>query len=60
MAHVLDGLRLAAATGLRRADLVTLTWDQIGEFAIVKKAMKVSRRKRRRVVTPKRPSLKHS
>lgn len=35
--QVMDGLHLAAATGLRRADLVTLAWDQIGEFAIVKK-----------------------
>jgi hypothetical protein len=30
----LDGLRSATVTGLRREDLVTLTWDQIGEFAI--------------------------
>ncbi|MCW2336961.1 integrase [Sphingobium sp. B2D3A] len=28
-----DGLRLAALTGLRRADLVSLTWDHLGEVA---------------------------
>lgn len=55
--HVVDGLRLAAVTGLRRADLVTLTWAQVGEFAIVKRALKVSRRKRRRVVIPQTPKL---
>ena len=55
--QVLDGLRLAAVTGLRREDLVTLTWDQIGEFAIVKRALKISRRKRRRVVIPQTPQL---
>jgi integrase len=54
---LVDGLRLAAVTGLRREDLITLTWDQVGEFAIVKKALKVSRRKRRRVVIPQTPQL---
>ena len=28
--HVLDGLRLAALTGLRREDLVTLKWSELG------------------------------
>ncbi|MBY9062795.1 tyrosine-type recombinase/integrase [Sphingomonas yunnanensis] len=55
--HVTDGLRLAAVTGLRREDLVTLTWAQVGEFAIVKKALKISRRRRRRVVIPQTPQL---
>lgn len=55
--HVFDGLRLAAATGLRRGDLVTLTWDQIGEFAVVKTALKKSRGKRRRVTIPQTPQL---
>jgi len=41
------GLLLAVSTGLRREDLVTLTWDHVGEFAIVKKARKTSRGKRR-------------
>jgi integrase len=54
---LVDGLRLAAVTGLRREDLVTLTWQQVGEFAIVKKALKISRRKRRRVVIPQTPQL---
>ena len=43
MAHLDDGLRLAALTGLRRADLVTLTWDEVRESTIEKKAAKVSR-----------------
>ncbi|RIA37511.1 phage integrase family protein [Hephaestia caeni] len=55
--HLIDALRLAAVTGLRREDLVSLTWDQIGEFAIVKKALKRSRGKRRRAVIPLTPQL---
>ncbi|MDZ7894213.1 MAG: hypothetical protein U5M50_04145 [Sphingobium sp.] len=50
--QVHDGLMLAALTGLRRADLVTLTWDQIGQFAIVKTALKKSQGKRRKAVIP--------
>lgn len=56
-AHIVDGLRLAAVTGLRRADLVTLTWKQVGEFAIVKTALKKSRGKRRKVAIPITPQL---
>lgn len=55
--HIHDGLKLAAVTGLRRADLVTLTWTQIGEFAIVKTALKKSRGKRRKVSIPLTPQL---
>lgn len=55
--HVIDALQLAAVTGMRRQDLVTLTWDQVGEFAIVKKALKRSRGKRRRTVIPQTPQL---
>src|SRR5690606_16974873 len=51
-AWIIDGLRLAALTGLRLADLVTLTFDQVGEFAISKTALKKSRSKRRRVIIP--------
>jgi integrase len=55
--HVVDGLRLASLTGLRRADLVTLTWSQVGEFAIVKKALKRSAGKRRHMTMPRIPAL---
>lgn len=55
--HVSDGLSLAALTGLRRADLVTLTWDQVGEFAIIKKALKPSAGKRRHMTMPRIPAL---
>jgi integrase len=51
-AHVCDGLRLAALTGLRRADLVSLTWAHLGEVAIVKTALKKSRGRRRKAVVP--------
>lgn len=55
--HVLDGLRLAALTGLRREDLVTLTWAEVGEHAIEKVALKRSKGKRRRVTMPRIPEL---
>jgi integrase len=55
--HIADGIRLAALTGLRRQDLVSLTWDQVGATTIQKKALKSSRRKRRLVVLPKLPAL---
>lgn len=55
--HIVDGLRLAAVTGLRRADLVSLTWKQVGEFAIVKTALKKSRGKRRKVAIPRTVEL---
>ena len=47
-----DGLRLAALTGFRLSDLVSLTWDHLGEVAIVKTALKKSRGKRRKAVVP--------
>ena len=55
--QVVDGLRLAALTGLRREDLVTLTWSQVGEFAIVKKALKKSAGNRRYMTMPRIPAL---
>lgn len=55
--YLIDGLQLAAVTGMRRQDLVSLTWDQVGEFAIVKRALKRSRGKRRRAVIPQTPQL---
>ena len=47
-----DGLRLAALTGFRLSDLVSLTWDHLGDVAIVKTALKKSRGKRRKAVVP--------
>jgi len=55
--QLLDGLRLAALTGLRREDLVTLTWDEVGDIAITKLAHKRSKGKRRHVTLPRVPAL---
>jgi integrase len=55
--QIVDGLRLAALTGLRRADLVTLSWANVGEFALIKKALKTSRGKRRFATMPRIPEL---
>ena len=55
--HIVDGLRLAALTGLRRADLVSLKWSQVGEFAIQKLALKRSGGRRRRMTMPRIPAL---
>lgn len=59
LAAVADGLRLAAATGLRREDLVTLTQQNVDDFAIVKKAHKRSGpgRRRRFASIPRVPEL---
>jgi integrase len=53
-----DVAALAAETGLRRADLIGLTWDEIGAASITRIARKKSRGKRRRVVMPLIPSIK--
>lgn len=50
--QLIDGLRLAALTGLRRADLVSLTFDHVGEFAVSKTALKKSRGRRRKATIP--------
>lgn len=42
--HVGRALRLACLTGLRRGDLVALTWEQIGERAIVRPTNKGRRK----------------
>jgi integrase len=55
--HVLDAVRLGALTGLRREDLTTLTWAEIHEHAIVKRAAKVSRGRRRTVTIPRVAAL---
>ncbi|WP_203309808.1 tyrosine-type recombinase/integrase [Sphingomonas beigongshangi] len=49
---IVDGLRLCALTGLRRQDLVTLTFDHVGEVAVSKTALKKSRGKRRKANVP--------
>jgi integrase len=50
--HVIDGLDLAAVTGMRRADLVAVTLDEVSDHAIVRTARKKSRGRRRRAVIP--------
>ncbi|HTN14681.1 MAG TPA: tyrosine-type recombinase/integrase [Sphingomonadaceae bacterium] len=55
--HVYLAVKLAALTGLRREDLVTLRWEEIKDHAIVKKALKASRGKRRIATIPKLPVL---
>ena len=55
--QIVDGLRLAALTGLRRADLVTLTWSQVSEHAIIKRTLKRSAGKRRHMSMPRIPAL---
>lgn len=52
---VTDGLELACMTGLRLGDLVSLTWDEVGDHSIVKLAAKASKGKRRRVTIPLTP-----
>lgn len=55
--HVTDGLWLDAFTGLRREDLVTVNEANVWEHAIVKKALKASRGKRRHATMPRLPEL---
>ena len=55
--QLIDGLMLASLTGLRRADLVSVGIDNVYEHAIIKKALKVSRRKRRTATMPRIPEL---
>jgi len=52
-----DALRLAVASGLRREDLATLRWEEIGPSAVVKKAKKRSRGERHFVRLPRLPEL---
>ncbi|MGD9664691.1 MAG: tyrosine-type recombinase/integrase, partial [Novosphingobium sp.] len=52
-----DAIALAAMTGLRRADLVALLWDEVGDLAIQRIASKRSRGKRFRVTIPRLPQL---
>ncbi len=52
-----DAVALAVATGLRRADLVSLRWDEIDEKVIRRVASKRSRRKRFLVTIPRLEKL---
>jgi integrase len=52
-----DAVALAAMTGLRRADLVGLRWDEVSDLAIHRVASKRSRGKRFRVTIPRLPQL---
>lgn len=55
--QLVDVLRLAALTGLRRADLATLTFEHVGEFAVSKTALKKSRGRRRKATIPMTEAL---
>ena len=55
--HVSDAVQLAAVTGLRREDLASLTWAGVRKFAIVKRAAKKSRGRRRFATMPRIPEL---
>lgn len=57
MPLLIDGLWLDALTGLRREDLVTVNETNVWEHAIVKKALKVSKRRRRHAAMPRLPEL---
>lgn len=52
-----DAIALAALTGLRRADLVALRWDEVGDLAITRTTAKRSRGRRYRVRMPRLPAL---
>jgi integrase len=56
--HLIDGLRLAALTGLRREDLVAATFDHVGDKVLSLTAAKRSRGRRRRVFVPVTPELR--
>lgn len=55
--QLIDGIWLAGLTGLRRADLVTVRESNVYDFAIIKRALKVSKGKRRTATMPRIPEL---
>jgi integrase len=55
--QIADGMRLAVLTGLRRADLVGLTWPEIEPLKI-KRVTEKSRRRRKRAIIPMTPGLR--
>lgn len=56
--YLVDARRLAEFTGLRRADLVALTWSGIADTHVALTAKKKSCGKRRRVIMPIVPGLR--
>ena len=52
-----DAVDLAVLTGMRRADLVAIRWEEVDDLAIHRTAAKRSRRKRYRVTIPRLPEL---
>lgn len=56
--EVQDILELACLTGLRRADLVHVTFDEVTKDAIVRTAQKKSKGRRRRAVVPLLPETR--
>ena len=54
---VYHAVLFCSVTGLRREDLARVTWSSVGEYAIVKKAMKSSRRRRHLAAVPRIPQL---
>ena len=55
---LVDARRLAEFTGLRRADLCALRWDEVFDTHIARTAKKRAARKRRRTVMPIVPGLR--
>ena len=55
--QLIDAIWLAALTGLRREDLATVSRSNVYEYAIIKKALKVSRRRRFTARMPRIPEL---
>ncbi|HET7255607.1 MAG TPA: site-specific integrase [Xanthobacteraceae bacterium] len=55
---LIDCLFLATLTGMRLADLAALTFEECGTDAIVRKALKRSRGRRRRAAVPILPQLR--
>lgn len=49
---VMDALRLAALTGLRRTDLLELTWDQVGPKVISRPTNKSKRKRQAKATVP--------
>ncbi|MBB6123736.1 tyrosine-type recombinase/integrase [Sphingobium subterraneum] len=55
--QIADGMRLAALTGLRCADLIGLTWPEIDDVKVVRITLK-SQRRRKRAIIPLTPALR--